>query len=138
MLNGENTIIELRELVREGRINPEDSAVILYGVIADILENQHHINRTVEEKGEEIKETVKTQVAEVRHDVEKNRKRLDTNPVIKLGAFIRDKPKKAIWFGFFLIALSNVWFIDAFRRSVLMALVPLGLPIEWVDALTTG
>jgi hypothetical protein len=138
MLNGENTIAELRELARKGKINAEDSAVILYGVVADMLENQHHINRTVEEKGEEVKEVVRTRVTEVKNDVEKNRKRLDTNPVIKLGAFIRDNPKKAVWLGFFLVAASNVWFIDAFRRSILMLLVPLGLPIEWVDALTTG
>lgn len=155
-LNGTNTIKEFRALVEKGKIDPEEAVMILIGAHADLLENQHSLGELVEKSdalGQEREERIISKIEESQEKILQSRKedldKINTkidkleetvkkNPMVRVGKFIKEKPKHASWIAFGLIAFSNVWFIDSFRRAVLLLLVPLGFPKEWVDALTTG
>lgn len=166
-MNGDNTITELRTLMREGKIEPKEALLILFGSHADLLENQHSLGELVEriEKDLQIREQENKEVAKAseeriistiieveksilnsrKNDLELVEKKIGdinniiaTNPMVRVGKFVKAKPKQAISIGFGIMALSNIWFVDSFRRTALLLLVPLGFPKEWVDLLTAG
>jgi len=166
-MNGKNFIADIREGIKEGKIDTEQATIISLGVSADLLENQHELGELIEriEKDLQVREqkakeiaraseekiistiveveksilnSRKTELEEVNKDIKEIKCGLDSNPLVRIGKFIKAEPKKTLLVGFVIMAFSNIWFIDSFRRGALLLLVPLGFPKEWVDLLTTG
>lgn len=143
-MDGKPFLTELKELVKEdetsqeevnryllvGMIGISDSISELSGKMDDLQTQNTESTKLLTDLGKQV-EGIGGELVELGVSVKKN-------PAFIVGEYFKGGGKRFVLAVSTLFALMNLWFISEIRRSILLFLVPLGFPKEWVDYLTTG
>lgn len=132
MTDGE-MLKELRNLAAtEGGLKTSSAIRLICSAQADMLEMignlQGNFGSHVGSQSNQVKESevsitaLSQEVGKVRESLTDIKAKIDlmcTNPVIKVGTFIKSNPKLSFFILVLILVLSNLWFIEEFRSAIL-------------------